>query len=142
MQHPQARAGLRSRAWKLIGILGTAGAILLSPLGLPAEVGPRVRFAFLEFAGGVTKQIYWQAVSRREFIFGGFRSLLPNLAGLISIRASSSFASVQDAPNPAQALCWAGFSSSLPQVWLLSKGPAVGRLPSPCLCWKCFSLVI
>lgn len=67
------------------------GAILLARLSvLFAEVGLRsMQFAFLEFTGGVTKQIYWQAVSRREFILSGFRSLLSNLAGLISIKASS-----------------------------------------------------
>lgn len=47
-----------------------------------------MQFAFLEFAGGVMEQIYWQAASRREFISSGFRSLLSNLAGLISIKAS------------------------------------------------------
>lgn len=44
---------------------------------------------FLEFTGGVREQVYWQAASRREFILSGFRSLLSNLAGLISMRASS-----------------------------------------------------
>lgn len=66
-----------------------------------------LQFAFLEFTGGVTEQIYWQAASRREFIFGGFRSLLPNLAGLISIKASSSFASLQvTKPSAGSVLGW------------------------------------
>jgi len=66
-------------------------AILLARLSvLLAEVGRRsMQFAFLEFTGGVTKQIQWQAVSHREFILLGFCSLLSNLASLISIKASS-----------------------------------------------------
>lgn len=66
------------------------GAILLALLSVHfAEVGLRLmQFAFLEFAGGVMEQIYWQAASCREFISSGFHSLLSNLAGLISIKAS------------------------------------------------------
>lgn len=113
---PPANAAAAAPAKPHLNSARLLGAILLARLSvLFAEVVLLpMQFAFVEFTGGVTEQIYWQAASRREFILSRFRSLLSNLAGLVSIKASSCSARLPDT-EPNGRLC-AGLvcSSSLP----------------------------
>lgn len=87
-------------------------------------------FAFLEFTGGVREQIYWQAVSRREFISLGFRSLLSNLAAWFRLKHVGAQLDCKT-PNPTTGFVSGSFFPPLvrPTIWLISKGPAVVRLP-------------